>query len=318
MPNITGTGTTWNLPNYAGELFTADPINTPILTAIGGLTGGVQTENFEFPTDSQYSLPEAAQPAITETESLTAPQAGEIVRGQNTNVTQIFQEKISVSYVKESNRGRMSGLNTAGQQNNVEGTELDWQIARKLEKIARDIEYTIINGVYQKATSADVANKTRGLLALCDSDAGGTEVPASGAALTKKLMQQLFKAMYDAGATFSNVVLVMGSTQKQIITDIYSYAPMDRNIAGTNIKQLETDFGNVGIMLDRFMPQTAVLAVEMSAIAPVFQPVPKKGNFFYEDLSTVGASEDGQIFGQFGLDHGPAFLHGAITGLKAS
>lgn len=317
MANTTGTGTIWNLPNYAGELFTADPINTPILTAIGGLTGGVQTENFEFPTDSQYSLPEAAQPAITETASLTAPAAQEIVRSQNTNVTQIFHEKVSISYVKESNRGRMSGLNTAGQQNNVQGTEKDWQIARKLEKIARDIEYTIINGVYQKATSADVANKTRGMLALCDSDNGGTEIDGAGKALTKQLMQQLFKAMYDAGAIFSNMVLYMGSTQKQIITDIYSYAPTDRNIAGTNIKQLETDFGNVGIVLDRFMPQTAVLAMEMSVAAPVFQPVPGKGNFFYEELAKTGASEEGQIFGQFGLDHGPAFMHGAITGLKA-
>ena len=116
MANQKGTGTTWNLPNYAGDLFTADTTNTPILSAIGGLTGGVQTDNFEFPTDSQYSLPEAAQPAITETASLTAPQAEEIVRTQNTNVTQIFHEKVSISYVKESNRGRMSGLNTAGQK----------------------------------------------------------------------------------------------------------------------------------------------------------------------------------------------------------
>ena len=82
-----------------------------------------------------------------------------------------------------------------------------------------------------------------------------------------------------------------------------------RNIGDTNIKQIETDFGNIGIALDRFMPQTAVLAVEMSAVRPVFQPVPGKGNFFYEELAKTGASEKGQIFGQFGLDHGPAFLH---------
>lgn len=134
MTNQKGTGTTWNLPNYAGDLFTADPTNAPILSMIGGLTGGVQTENFEFPTDSQYSLPEAAQPAITETASLTAPEAEEIVRTQNTNVTQIFHEKVSISYVKESNRGRMSGLNTAGQQNNVQTTEKDWQIAGSWRK----------------------------------------------------------------------------------------------------------------------------------------------------------------------------------------
>lgn len=315
MANASGTGTIWNLPNYAGDLFTADALNTPILTAIGGLTGGVQTENFEFPTDSQYSLPEATQPAITETASLTAPAAEEIVRTQNTNVTQIFHEKVSISYVKESNKGRMSGLNTAGQENNVVTTEKDFQIARKLEKIARDIEHTIINGVYQKATDAATANKTRGLITLCSGE-GGTKVDAKSSALTKALMQQLFKAMYDAGAIFSNMVLYVGSTQKQIITDIYSYAPTDRNLGGTNIKQIETDFGNIGIVLDRFMPQTAVLAAEMSVLAPVFQPVPKKGNFFYEELAKVGASEEGQIFGQFGLDHGPAFMHGVITGLK--
>ena len=141
MANVTGQGTLWNLPNYAGELFTADPVNTPFLTAIGGLTGGMQTDNFEFPTDSQYSLPTAKQPAIT------APAATGIVRSQNTNVTQIFQEKVSISYVKLSNAKRMSGLNTAGQQNNVPD-EKSWQIARALEKIARHVEYTFLNGVY--------------------------------------------------------------------------------------------------------------------------------------------------------------------------
>ena len=61
MPQVTGIGTTWNLPNYAGELFTADPTQTPFLSMIGGLTGGRQTDNFEFPTAVLYDFPEAAQ-----------------------------------------------------------------------------------------------------------------------------------------------------------------------------------------------------------------------------------------------------------------
>lgn len=314
MPNVSGTGTTWNLPNYAGDLFTADSTNTPILSMIGGLTGGKQTENFEFPVGSEYAFPEAKQPEITETASLTAPQAQQIVRSQIFNTTQAFHETVSVSYMKESNRGRLSGLNTAGQQNNVQTSEMDWQIARKLEKIARDIEYTIINGIYQKAVNAETAGKTRGLIELCTNK---TNIDGGAKQLNKALLQQLFKKMFDAGAIFSNMVLVLGSTQKQIITDIYSYAPTDRNIGGTNIKQIETDFGNVGVMLDRFMPQDSVLAVEMSVLAPVFQPVPGKGNFFYEELSKKGAATEGQIFGQFGLDHGPDFMHGLIKNLKA-
>lgn len=316
MPNVSGQGTTFNLPNYAGELFTADALNTPILTAIGGMTGGKQTENFEFPCSSEYSLPAAAQPAISETASLTAPTATGIVRDQKTNVTQIFHEKVSVSYMDLSNHGRLQGLNTAGSKNPV-ANEKDFQISCALQKIARDIEYTIINGAFQRATNSATANKTRGLLALCAGD-GGNTINASGAALSKSLINAILKEMYDHGAIFSNMILHCNSFQKQALTSIFAYAPTDRNIGGTNIKQIETDFGNIGVQLDRFMPTDKVLFSEMTVLAPVFQPVPEKGNFFYETLAKNGASEDGQIFGQFGLDHGPAFMHGSLTGLSTS
>ena len=43
MPvNITGTGNTFNLPNFAGDLFTASPTQTPFLSMIGGLSGGIK------------------------------------------------------------------------------------------------------------------------------------------------------------------------------------------------------------------------------------------------------------------------------------
>ena len=40
MPRIDGMGTTYNLPNYTGELFGASPEDTPLLSMIGGLTSG--------------------------------------------------------------------------------------------------------------------------------------------------------------------------------------------------------------------------------------------------------------------------------------
>ena len=40
MAGITGQGTTFNLPNFVGELFGITPEDTPFLSAIGGLTGG--------------------------------------------------------------------------------------------------------------------------------------------------------------------------------------------------------------------------------------------------------------------------------------
>ncbi|WP_339295914.1 DUF5309 family protein [Paenibacillus sp. FSL W7-1279] len=312
MPNVPGQGNTFNLPNYAGELFTADAENTPFLSAIGGMTGGLQTQNFEFATSSLYEYPAASQPGISEQASVTAPQAISYVRNQNTNVTQIFHESVSLTYAKQSNSGRLSGLNTQGQTNNAP-SEKDFQIARQLGKIARDVEWSFINGEYQKATTASEANKTRGMY-----EAAGTAIDAAGADLKRDILQNLWREMYTNGAVFSNVVLWTNAYLKQIITDLYSYAPTDRNVGGVNIKQIETDFGNIGIMLNRFNPTSGILVAEMSVVAPVFQPVPGKGNFFYEELSKKGAADEGQIFGQIGLDHGPAFMHGKIENLATA
>ena len=53
-------------------------------------------------------------------------------------------------------------------------------------------------------------------------------------------------------------------------------------------------------------------------IAPVYQPVPGKGNFFLEPLAKTGAGEKYQLFGQIGLDHGPEWYHGKFTGIAQS
>ena len=37
---VSGTGTTFNLPNFVGELFTLIPAQVPFLSMMGGLTGG--------------------------------------------------------------------------------------------------------------------------------------------------------------------------------------------------------------------------------------------------------------------------------------
>ena len=318
MAQVTGTGTIWNLPNYAGDLFTADPTQTPFLSMIGGLTGGKQTDNFEFTTGQLYDFPQAAQPGISETASVTAPTPSEIARTQEKNVVQIHQEAIELTYVKKSNMGRLSGLNTAGQTANPADEEA-WQIQQKLVKIARDIEFSFLQGTYAIATAANVANQTRGMIELTKS-AAGTSVDASGATLTKAMLDTIYKDMADAGAAFGNMVLFTGSKYKQIITGIYgsqfgANQPPSRNVGGLNITDVETDFFRLGIVCDPFMPQDTILIADVNACAPVFQPVPGKGNFFVEDLSKTGASDKKQIFGQVGLDHGPAFLHGSIYGL---
>lgn len=317
MAQIAGVGTVWNLPNYFGELFTADMTNTPILNALGGMDSGrKQTSNFEFVTGSEYDFPTATQPAITETGSLTAPTATAAVRGQDKNVTQIFQQAVNVSYAKLSNTGRLSGVNTAGTSNNVQD-ELDFQTMFNLAIIARNVEYTIINGTYQISTGVAVANKTRGLLAVCDLT-GSTAIDALAGTLTTTLVNTMLRTMFENGAPMQNLVIYANAAKKQKISSLYELNPRSRVVGGNAIDAIVTDFGEIGIMPPhRFMTDTDILCVDMNYLGIVTQPVPGKGNMFYEPLAKTGAAEQGQVFGQLGLDHGPAFAHGKIENLAA-
>lgn len=315
MANVNGTGTVFNLPNFAGQLYAATPAVTPFLNLIRDKA--VKTDNFQFSTGVEYSHAAATQPAISETASLTAPTAISYVRSQNTNVTQIFHERVSVSYAKQSSAGRLAGVSGMGDEAAVMN-ELDFQTARALEKIARDVEYTFLNGTYQLAANAGQANKTRGMLA-----AAGTVIDCENAALSQDFLKAAFKSAYNAGADFTEMVLVCGSDIKQRITDLYGSQwgfalPPTRNIGGVNVTQIETDFGMVSVLLSRFMPDGVLLGADISCVRPVEQDVPDKGNFFREPLAKNGASEEYQIFGQIGLDHGPAWKHFKIVNIGAA
>ncbi|MFE2019882.1 DUF5309 family protein [Streptomyces sp. NPDC059499] len=166
MAGITGMGTTFNLPNYTGELFALTPADTPLLSAIGGLTGGGMTTSTEFEWET-YDLRDPAQ--RTKLEGADAPTAEERVRANVKNTVQIHQEQVSVSYTKQAAIGQVASPQSApynhnGGENPVT-SELDWQVAQTLKQMALDINYSFINGSYVLPTSNATARQTRGLLA---------------------------------------------------------------------------------------------------------------------------------------------------------
>ena len=151
--------TSFGVLNYSGMLFNKGNIRTPLSSIIG--SRAKTTNHVEFVTGQEYSSAGGTQPAISETASLTAPDASVVTRTQKTNVTQIFQETVGVSYAKMSNMGTLSGVNIENQQANPIN-ELDFQVGAKIQKIARDMEFTFIQGAYNKAADDSKINKTRG------------------------------------------------------------------------------------------------------------------------------------------------------------
>ena len=102
MATENGLMTSWNCPNYAGELITSAKMETPFLSMIGGIhNGGATTNNAKFIIGQDYDMPVSSQPAISEKASLTAPDPTYITRnGQKFNVCQIFHETVGTSYVQ--------------------------------------------------------------------------------------------------------------------------------------------------------------------------------------------------------------------------
>lgn len=309
---VSGQGTTFNLPNYVGELFALTPTETPFLSAIGGLTGGRITRSKEF-SFQDYELPAASQPE-NNLEGQNAPSSTLVDRSQVTNVVQIFHETIEISYTKQAATGNIAGTSILGDQPVL--NEVDWQTQRKLEKIARDIEYTFINGVYSNpVTNTNPGRKTRGMLSAISTNV------IDGTATTnfKATFNSLLRKMYENGAPFtSNTVVVVNGYQKEQISDTYGYAPEDRRIGGVNIQQIETDYGIFGVMLNRYMPTDTLLVADLSVCAPVFLEIPGKGFLFREELARTGAAYKYQIYGEIGLQHGPETFHGVIENLPTS
>jgi hypothetical protein len=314
MANVAGITNSWNAPNYVGELYIMGEKKTPFLNMIGGLSGGKQAKAFEFPISQEVALEDGAQPAVTETASLTAPTPNTFVRSQDVNTCQIFHKAVNVSYVKSSQADLLSGLALAGE--NAEVTdELDFQININMKQLAKDVDYTFINGVYQRATAANVAPKTRGILAAIETnvvDHGGTP-----AALSKDKFNALIRAMAQNGAAFANPVVFCNALQKQRLSALFesAFRSDSRTVAGVAIDTILTDFAEVGVVWAPHMPADQLAVIDVAYCAPVFLPVPGKGFLFYEALAKTGASESGQIYGQIGLDHGPEVYHGKLTEL---
>ena len=78
--------------NYSGMLFNKGNTRTPLSSIIG--SKAKVTNHVEFAIGQYFTGGSAspAQPAISETSYLTAPDATIVTRTQMTNVTQIFQE----------------------------------------------------------------------------------------------------------------------------------------------------------------------------------------------------------------------------------
>lgn len=324
MAEITGLGTTYNLPNYTGILHQLTPADTPFFSVIGGLAGGGQTTHTEFEW-STFDLRDAGQPERLE--GADAPTEENRVRANVTNITQIFHETVGVSYTKQAAYGQKSGLNNDASSNVT--NELDWQIEQMLKQMTRDVEFTLLRGAYQKPANNTTARKTRGLLAAITTnvvtapDDDGAGAGTTGL-LTEDMVLDLMQDVWESGGIqeTEGATLIANAFQKRRLTKLFitdkGYAEATRNVGGVSLQTIETDFGRVNIMLNRHMPVDQVVVASLEQCRPVYLETPGKGHFFLEELAKTGSKDRSQIYGEVGLAYGNEMAHGKIVNLTST
>ncbi len=322
MANVTEDTTSWNFPNYTGQLYAVGSDNkTPFLNMIGGLEGGrIRTVgDFQFAVSVPWDLDAAVTTGITEDDSMDGPPATRTyVPEQDVNTCQIWHKGVHVSYKKQSVTGQAVADTTTNlidiNEPQAIADAVDFQIMANLKQLAKNIEKSFLEGTYVQATSAAVGAQTGGVITQMSSNV----VAAGSVVLSKALIDALLLGMVASGAEFENAVIFCNGWQKQKISDIYGYAPTDRNVGGANINQIETDFAMLGVAYAPAVTTSVLAIIDLAVCKPVYCPVPGKGVLFYEDLAKNGAAARGQIYGQVGLDFGPQEYHGKITGLTTS
>jgi hypothetical protein len=318
MGAVSGQGTTYNLPNYHGELFTVTPTETPFLSAIGGLNGAVRCYSKEF--EWQTVDRRASTANNVQVEGANTPTAGERSRSNVSNVVEIHQSGIEVSYSKLAAVQQYSGVNIGGMDNPVTD-ELAFQINAELESMAVDVEKSFLTGTYQNPANNSTARQTRGVFTAIT-----TNVVANGGtprALTKALIDTALQTAFTNGARLpqASTVIMVGPAQKVNLSNVYATATLsqptlDRTIAGMAFQTIVTDFGNFAVMLNRWMPTGQIAIIDLSVCRPRFLEIPGKGLLFAEPLGKVGAAEKWQLYGEIGLEYGPETYHALIKDLS--
>lgn len=400
MAGITGQGTTFNLPNYVGELFRVTPTDTPFLSAIGGLTGGEQADGVLFQWQG-YDL-RAADKLRQRVEGANAPTAEARVRFNVTNVVEVHQEAVETSYTKMAATGQFNSTGSAHTGavglagSNPVADEHAWQVQQALTQIARDVEKSFIGGTFANPSTNATARRTQGILAATSTNAadkgtivgngasaiatngtitetthglvvgnqviarglgtgaigvldeehiyyvltaptadtftlglrpGGSTITFAGtgtadfyepALLTEAMVLDLLQAVWDNGgiAVSETATLMCNSTLKRALTTIFitskNYQEQTRNVGGVAVSMIETDFGTLNIMLNRYMPSGALQVVSLEECAPVFLPIPGRGFLFEEPLAKQGAADRSQLYGEIGLKYGNEKSHGKL------
>jgi hypothetical protein len=295
-----------NREDLADAIYNIDPFDTPFLSTVGRRT--VTNVQFDWQTED---LPDADDSnAQVEGFELTRTASTPTVRRRN--VAQISKRDATVT-------GSQEKANAAGKSG-----ELAHQMALKSKALKTDIEKIVLGDQALDDGSDDGVRRTRALghwlqTNVSRGSGGAAAVSETAAvtagtarALTEQIVRETMQSAYDNGATPS--ILLTGSVNKLVVDEFKGRENSRHNVdpekAVQNVSVYASDFGNLKVVLDRFIPQDRVYLLD-----PEYARIGFYRNFTQKPLGVIGDAETRMILAEWGLQVDNEKAHGAIFDL---
>jgi len=232
------------------------------------------------------------------------------LRTRQANWTQIFAKTVLVS-----------GSEMAARHLGV-ADELDFQKAKALRELLRDLENTVVGGIAPASDPQGAAAVRRTMNGILPALVTNRFVPGaggfpSGDDLDEEKLNTALRFIWERSSGQVDLIVVNGY-QKRVISEFgataRTYAADDPRFT-SQVAVYESDFGVQRVVLSRWVPRDTVLLLDSSRI----QVLPLAGrSFHYRPLAATGDFEKGQVLGEYTLEMRNEAAHGMIRGLATA
>lgn len=211
---------------------------------------------------------------------LEGAEAGAVItstRGSLSNVCQII-EKVT----------QVSGTARALQPKGV-GDTFNSEVQDRLIETKRDLEWYFLNGT-KTLESDGTPRQMNGLMNLVNAN----NVVQTAGALTEDHFLDALQKMWDHGAQGAYFTFV-NATQKRAINALAKAGSNVRwvvdngsvnNVYGIGVSKIVTDFGEISLVLDRYMVNNGILTLDLNEVqiaelrGTFYEDLPKSGDYF--------------------------------------
>ena len=267
--------------DLAEEIKLVSPTDTPLTTMLMA-RGQIEKAN-----DITVTWRERELNSQRGTLKLEGAEAGEVItstRGSLSNVCQIIEKVTAVS-------GTARALHPKGV-----GDAFDAEVKDRLIETKRDLEWYFLNGT-KALENETTPRQMAGLINLVNSN----NVVSTGGALAEDHILDALQKMWEKGAQGEYFAFVNAS-QKRAINALAKAGNnvrwvMDNgsvvNQYGIGISKIVTDFGEVSLVLDRYMDDKTILTLDLDEVR-----IAELRSTFYEDLPKAGDYYKGHVINE--------------------